>query len=200
MTYVISVISQKGGVGKSSISQLIALGYAGSTYRVLLADMDHQQKSSCKWKKKRDENDLPQILTVQDFRSVADVMKLAEKFDLIVFDGAPHATTQTLEMSKVSDLMILPMSASTFDMDPQIEVAYELVKAGIKKERIAMLFNRMGNSEIERVNAYKYIEQTSFVPLPVCLEDKTYYRYAAEGGLAFNKTRSGTTGWNDQPG
>ncbi|MEG7979119.1 MAG: ParA family protein [Mollicutes bacterium UO1] len=43
---VISFISQKGGVGKSTLARALATEATKKKFNVLLADCDHQQKTS----------------------------------------------------------------------------------------------------------------------------------------------------------
>src|SRR5438105_1268760 len=121
MVYFILVASQKGGVGKSALSQLIATGYANNGYSVLLADMDRQQQSSVLWDTWRSGNNLPEKVKVKSFGDVTDVLKVSSEYGLVVFDGAPHATIQTLEMAKLSNMIILPTPACKVDMEPQVK-------------------------------------------------------------------------------
>jgi len=43
---IISLISQKGGVGKSTLARVLAIETTKKKIKVLLADCDHQQKTS----------------------------------------------------------------------------------------------------------------------------------------------------------
>jgi chromosome partitioning protein len=188
MSYVIASIAQKGGVGKSSLAQLVAHGYAAEKYSVLLADMDSNQTSSVVWNKTRQENGIAPDITVQNFRSVLEASKAAADFDLTVFDGAPHATAQTLEIAQLSDLILLPVGASKYDLDPQIILAHELVGKGINKDRILFILCRVVATEKERQDVADYVAQTPFRLLPSFLEEKTGYRQAAEQGRAMTET------------
>ena len=44
---IIAFISQKGGVGKSTLSQALAVEGSQQKLKVLLADYDPQQQTSC---------------------------------------------------------------------------------------------------------------------------------------------------------
>ena len=52
---IVSLISQKGGVGKSALSRLIAVEYARAGLSVKVADLDTGQGSTTKWKSRRDQ-------------------------------------------------------------------------------------------------------------------------------------------------
>ncbi len=53
MTMIIGVISQKGGVGKSTLSRALAREAAVGGLRVKLADLDTQQGTSSDWHRRR---------------------------------------------------------------------------------------------------------------------------------------------------
>lgn len=188
MTYVIASVAQKGGVGKSSLSQLVAQGYAANDYNVLLADMDGNQTSSVVWNNTRLENGIIPGITAKAFRNVSEARKAAEPFDLVVFDGAPQASAQTLEIAQMADLILLPVGASKYDLDPQIILAYEMEKKGISAKRILFVLCRIVASDTERQAIADYIGQTPFRLLPAFLEEKTGYRQAAEQGRAMTET------------
>lgn len=189
--YIISILSQKGGVGKSSLAQLVSIGYGNNDHAVLLADMDHLQKSSVLWNDIRNEKGLKPVITVNAYRKPIEAIKFADgRFDLLVFDAPPHGTDRTLEMAKASNLIIIPTGPSRFDMEPNVKLANELVKSGIPRNRIVFFFNRMGTSEVERRNAYNYMSEAQYPVLKCFLEDKTGYRYAAESGLSFSDSSS----------
>jgi chromosome partitioning protein len=190
MSYVIASIAQKGGVGKTSLAHLVAQGYASNDYSVLLADMDTNQKSSVVWNTLRQENGITPIITVKPFRSVKEVIQDSEKLgvDLVVFDGAPHATAQTLEIARAADLILLPTGASKFDLDPQINLAHELVRQGIGTKQIFFVLSRLVASDNERQAVLDYLAQTPYKAFSSYLEEKTGYRHAAELGKAMTET------------
>jgi chromosome partitioning protein len=51
---IISLISQKGGVGKSTLARLLAVEIAKAGWRVKIADLDPAQGTATKWKARRD--------------------------------------------------------------------------------------------------------------------------------------------------
>ena len=56
MALRIGVVSQKGGVGKSTLSRMIACEYARSGWNVKIADMDASQGTSFNWQRRRIEH------------------------------------------------------------------------------------------------------------------------------------------------
>lgn len=186
--YIISSISQKGGVGKSSLAQLVAHGYASREYSVLLADMDISQQSSVKWNLERRTREHKPEIGVKSFATVKQALKEGEGYDLMVFDGAPSATAQTLEIAKLSTLILLPSNTSKYDLDPQINLAHELVRAGIDKSRIYLVLSRIVATENDLKATYEYIQATPYKTFQSYLEEKTGYRQTAEQGRALTET------------
>ncbi|WP_340700532.1 ParA family protein [Vibrio harveyi] len=52
---IISFLSQKGGVTKSTLARAVAVAFAQNDWSVHLADMDWQQQTCGKWTARRDE-------------------------------------------------------------------------------------------------------------------------------------------------
>ena len=98
MPLKIGVVSQKGGVGKSTISRLIACEYAKHDWQVKIADMDISQHTSTDWHGRRLGNDIKPDVAVEQYGSVARVLQDESHYDLIIFDGAPHSNKMTKQI------------------------------------------------------------------------------------------------------
>ncbi len=58
-------------------------------------------------------------------------------YGFVIFDGLPSTgdkstSAKTMEIGSMSNLIIIPGSSSIEDMEPQIDLAHELVKSGIE--------------------------------------------------------------------
>ena len=131
MALKISILSQKGGVGKSTLARAIAVEYARHDWQVKIADMDLKQSTSANWNRERMSRDHQPEVAVEAFAKVKDVLKQEGNYHLIIFDGAGTADLQTLEIAKSSDFIILPTGLSKDDLTPQIKLAHEFTKKGI---------------------------------------------------------------------
>lgn len=190
MAIIIGVLSQKGGVGKSTISRLIGREFSASDWNVKIADMDIQQGTSFHWCKRRAANAvLPEVRT-ETFSSVKAALKDAQHFDLFILDGAPHATAATADIAKEADLIILPTGLAIDDMAPQVLLAHEFVKNGIPKEKIAFVLWRVGDSDTEIQEARDYIAEAGYQTLDGQVPDRTGYRRASDAGRAVTETNS----------
>lgn len=193
MALIIGVVSQKGGVGKSTICRLIAREYAANELDVLIADMDVSQSTSFIWNGRRLENDIQPNIGVQQFRKVEAALKLEDKYDAIVFDGAPHATRQTLEISQYANVVVIPTGTSLDDLIPTVQLAHELKKNGVATQKIVIVFSRVGNSQVELDEATEYIQMAGYRLLEGAIPERTAYRRASDAGKAATETTHHST-------
>lgn len=191
MALRIAALSQKGGVGKSTIARAIAAEYARHGWSVKIADMDLKQKTSSNWNAERLSQGHDPKLEVQAFASVKDVLKQEKNYDLIVFDGAGQADLQTLEIAKNSHFIILPSGLSKDDLIPQIKLAHELVKKGLQRKNIGISLSRVGTSERELTDAIEYIKIAGYSYLGR-IDEKSSISQAMDNGLAAHETKFDT--------
>lgn len=187
-TKVIQVASQKGGVCKSTAARLIAVEYARVGWGVLIADMDIQQGTSTKWNMKRMQEEIPPEVSVEAFSSVDKALRRKDEFDMVIFDGAPHATRATAQIAEEADIIILPTGNSVEDMDEQIQLAHELRKKGIPTNKIAFVLMRVGESKSETRDAFEYLNGTPFFVFEESIQDKVAYRKALREGRVLTET------------
>lgn len=182
---IISLISQKGGVGKSTLARLLAVEIAKAGWRVKIADLDPAQGTATKWKARRDVAGLQPDVAVEKFRTVERAIKEADHFDLMILDGPAHAEKGGKVMAQASDLIIIPTGYSLDDMEPQIEAAYELEDSGIPSEKILFVFCRAKGSDSEDVAARSYLHKARLTVLdPVLPELASIRQGHAEGRAA----------------
>ncbi len=188
MALLVGVVSQKGGVGKSTISRLVACNYAANEWIVKIADMDLSQGTCTSWNRRRLQHEIEPRVSVEQFASVRDALKQADQYDLIVFDGAPHSTSKTLEIARVSQLVVLPTGMALDDLEPTIKLAHELKKHKVDPGKIAIAFSRIGNSEAEFAEATAYVEASGYFLLDGALYEKTAIRRACDEGKCATET------------
>jgi chromosome partitioning protein len=189
MPLILSVVSQKGGVGKSTICRAVAREFANIGWAVKIADLDISQGTSFQWRSRRLENNIQPDVPVEQFRDIAKAIKAAEQCDLLIFDGKPHSTKETADIARPADLIIIPTGLSLDDLRPSVVLAHDLVKAGIAQEKIVFALCRVGESEAEIADATGYLKETPYAILPGSLPEKTAYRRASDEGKALTETR-----------
>jgi chromosome partitioning protein len=189
MALLIGLISQKGGVGKSTLSRLLAREYAAGGWSVKIADLDVSQGTSFNWQARRLQHEITPNVPVERFGSVEAAVKVAEHYDLLILDGAPHSTASTLKIAQASSAVVLPTGLALDDLEPAVLLAHELVQKGIAREKIAFALCRVGESEIEIAEARSYIGQAGYGVLPGSIPEKIAYRRASDEGRALTETR-----------
>ena len=120
MPLILSVVSQKGGVGKSTICRAVAREFANIGWAVKIADLDISQGTSFQWRSRRLENNIQPDVPVEQFRDIAKAIKAAEQCDLLIFDGKPHSTKETADIARPADLIIIPTGLSLDDLRPSV--------------------------------------------------------------------------------
>lgn len=183
MAYMIGVVSQKGGVGKSTIARALAVAYAKAGWSVKVADLDINQGTSFEWQKRRLQAGIEPVVPVEVFATVTQARRVEAHHDLLIFDGAPHATQGTVEIAKIAGMVILPTGLSLDDLLPTVLLANTLVsKHGIQPERLAIALSRAGESSRELDDARAYLSGTPYHILSGHLQEKTAFRLAQDEG------------------
>lgn len=189
MTILIGVVSQKGGVGKSTVSRLVAREYVNADWNVKIADLDVSQGTSFNWQARRLQNGIEPVIAVERFGTVEQALKHTSHYDMMILDGPPHSTAGTLKIAAACDLVVLPTGLALDDMEPQILLAHEIVKKGIARDKVTFALCRVGDSEAEIAEARDYISQAGYNVLDGALPEKTAYRRASDEGRALTETR-----------
>lgn len=188
MALILGIVSQKGGVGKSTLARLVACEYASSGWAVKIADMDTSQGTSSHWQARRLQAGISPEISVEQFARVEQALKVADRFNLVLFDGAPHATATTLQIAQSSHLVLLPTGFSLDDLEPTIRLAHELKQKGIDPSKIAIAFCRVGDSTAELEEASAYIAKSGYLLLKGTLPERTGYRRAGDAGRSATET------------
>src|SRR5271168_3517571 len=82
----VSFVSQKGGVGKSTLARLFAVGAAHRGNRTLLADFDLEQLTCVEWNALRLKHAVEPDIDARAFKSLKKLRKSEEAIDYIVVD------------------------------------------------------------------------------------------------------------------
>lgn len=188
MALKISILSQKGGVGKSTLARALAVEYAKHDWEVKIADMDLKQSTSANWNRERMSRELTPTIAVETFSNVKDVLRQDQNYDLIIFDGAGHADLQTWEIAKISDYILLPTGSAKDDLTPQIKLAHELTKKGMARTKIGITLSRVGRSERELNDTIEYIGLAGYRYLGH-IKEMTSISQSHDEGQAANETK-----------
>jgi chromosome partitioning protein len=181
---IISLLSQKGGVGKSGLARLLAVEFVRAGWDVKIADLDTMQGTVTKWKVRRDQAKVVPEIPVEKFATVERAIREANKYDLLLLDGPAHAEKGGLSMAKKSKLILMPSCFGLDDLDAQLEAAYELEANGIERSRIWFIFSRTTGSANEEQTAREYLQRAEVNVFEPVFAELPCIRQAHNGGKA----------------
>lgn len=200
MSTVIAFVSQKGGVGKSTLSRALAVAAAAQpeprskksadALSVKIADLDIQQSTSVEWNKLRMQAGREPSISVEAIATAAQALKAATQYDLLIIDAPARASAGTLELAKAADLVVQPSGPALDDLRPAVKEFHALVKAGIPTRKLAMALNHIGTDKEEQ-DARGYIIEAGFAVLAGYLPERPAYRNAQNSGRSILETSFG---------
>jgi chromosome partitioning protein len=188
MTYIIGMVSQKGGVGKSTLARLMAREFVQGGMSAKIADLDTQQQTCTHWAGRRAESSVQPEIQVQSFAAVKTALDDAGRFDVLIVDGKPNASDQTYEIAQAADLIVIPTGQTVDDLHPGVVLAHTLRKKGVPIDRIAFAMFKTTGSERENAAARQYLTQAGYTVLDGEVSVSTGYGSASDAGKALTET------------
>ena len=181
---IIGVLSQKGGVGKTTLSLNIASHYAGQGQKVLLVDAD-PQGSALAWSSARD---LPPLFPVVGMAKPSlhrDLPAIAADYDVTIIDGAPRVNDLGRAAILASDLVLIPVQPSPFDVWAADDTVQLVQEAQQFKEALKAAFainRKIVNTAIGR-DVAKAFDDAPFPVLPATVCQRVLFAECAGQGL-----------------
>ena len=124
---VIALVGNKGGAGKTTLTVNLAVGL-GRLGRIVILDTD-PQGSSAQWRSIADDEMLPPVISATD-NVVEQVRGLVTEYDYLVVDCPPSVQApQTLSVLQVTDLALIPVQPSPFDLWASIHIEQAVMQA-----------------------------------------------------------------------
>lgn len=136
MSKVISVLNLKGGSGKTTVATNLAVAFAMGGAKTLLIDTD-KQESSVSWFGNRGEDLVKlNVVALSDAQALKkQIVDFGEIYDVVIIDGAPQVDILAAVSIMASDLILLPVAPSPYDiwatetMVDRIKTAQEVLPA-----------------------------------------------------------------------
>jgi chromosome partitioning protein len=184
---VVGVVSQKGGVGKSTLCQLIAREAAISGKNAKILDFDVKQMTSTDWVRARMERDIEPAIEAEPAKDVKKAVKHSRGYDIILLDGSPGAPKRTAELLAVSDMIILPTGASRADLVPSLALARRIADMNLTTDGPVFALCRVMTAS-ETAEARSAIRNAGFETLDGELIERVGYRQAQNIGRSPTET------------
>lgn len=187
MTYIIGMISQKGGVGKSTLARMMACEFIAGGMTAKIADLDTQQQTCTNWAGRRAESGFQPEILVQSYATLRSALADAPNFDAMILDGKPNASEQTLEIARAADLVIIPTGPTVDDLHPGVVLAHSLRAKGAGS-RLAFAMVKTTASARETAMGREYLTQAGYAVLDGEVSVSTAYGTAGDVGRAITET------------
>lgn len=181
---ILAVISQKGGVGKTTLATALAVAAEQDGKSVALFDLD-PQASACFWSDQRKKTGKGITPTVRDVNynrltHYLDAMR-QEGADLIVLDCPPVHRDIADEAIKAADMVLIPTRAEALDIRAMTQTV-RLVQQLNKTPTVVLTFCPPSGAEIEQARAI--IVQLGADLAPVDIHLRKAFSRAQQDGLA----------------
>jgi chromosome partitioning protein len=184
---IIAFTNQKGGVGKTTLSVHVAAELARRGQRVKLIDMDPQH-SALDWAEARDGAELAPLFEVEGFPKPTIHKHIAAKtsdFDSVVIDVPPQGSALARSAMLATDLVLIPVQPSPYDVWAARETVTLLQEAIVFKEllKYAFAINRqIVNTAIGRDVRSALAEYENIPTLETTICQRVVFAESAVGG------------------
>lgn len=150
----ISIISQKGGTGKTTLALNLAVAAELDGRSTVVIDLD-PQASAKGWHDNR-ESETPVVISAQAAR-LPEILDTSKKHgaEFIVIDTAPHSESASLAAARISDLVLIPCRPGILDLRA---IAASADICSLAKAKAAVVLNAVpprGNLPNEAEEAIK---------------------------------------------
>jgi chromosome partitioning protein len=114
---VIALVSQKGGVGKTTLSINLAAAAHNRGKAVVIADTDPQQSVYRWYEARKSDHPLPYVASVFPDTLATYLGKARQNgADYAFIDSSPNSTEDSLAIADQADLLLVPCSPSFVDL------------------------------------------------------------------------------------
>jgi chromosome partitioning protein len=114
--YVVALLSQKGGGGRTSLTVSLATAAEEVGLEALIVDLD-PQATACKWGDRRTV-EAPIVIDAQPARLANALAKAREGgIKLVLIDTPPRSAEAALAAAKLADLIVMPIRPQMYDLE-----------------------------------------------------------------------------------
>ena len=136
---IIGLLNQKGGVGKTTLSVNLAASLARTGARLLLIDAD-TQGSALDWAAAREGESLFSVIGFPRATIHKEIGKIGQGYDHIIIDGPPRVTDLARSAIMASDVVLIPVQPSPYDIWSVDEIVKLTEEARVYRDNLKVTF------------------------------------------------------------
>lgn len=182
---IITMLAQKGGTGKTTLSIHLATVAAGKNRKVVIADTD-PQSSAMVWRQRRGQ-DLPEVAKYEAVDLERDLEAMAASgAEFLIIDTPPHSTDKASIAASMADLVLIPSRPAILDLaaiGDSVAIARQVGKPGAIVLNCCPPPTRHGETAIVQ-EARDALEVYEMPVAPVAVSQRAAFSHALIDGRA----------------
>lgn len=195
---IIGILNQKGGVGKTTLTLNLAASFAAGGLSTLVVDAD-PQGSALTWSTVREAEPMFPVIGMAKPTLHKELPTIAEKYDVTLIDGAPRVNDLGRAVIMASDLVVIPVQPSPYDVWACEETCTLIKEAQQYREELDAVFainRKIVNTVIGRDVATALADQP-FPILDAHITQRVAFAESAAAGLSVFETAPGSEAANE---
>jgi chromosome partitioning protein len=139
MPRVVSILNQKGGFGKTTLTIHLATAFARRGQKVLLIDAD-PQASALDWSAARQTEPLFPVVGIPKASLHKELPSLVKDYQTVLIDGPPRVYDVARSAIMASQLVLIPVKPSPYDVWAAKEIVDLLHEASVYNPKLKSAF------------------------------------------------------------
>ena len=182
---IIGLLNQKGGVGKTTLSVNLAACLARTGARLLLIDVD-PQGSALDWAAAREGESLFSVIGFPRATIHKEIGKIGQGYDHIIIDGPPRVTDLSRSAIMASDVVLIPVQPSPYDIWSVDEIVKLTEEARVYRDnqKVTFVINRKIANTIIGRDVREALANYSIPTMNAAVTQRVIYAEAVAQGQA----------------
>ena len=182
---IIGLLNQKGGVGKTTLSVNLAASLTRTGARLLLIDVD-PQGSALDWAAAREGESLFSVIGFPRATIHKEIGKIGQGYDHIIIDGPPRVTDLSRSAIMASDVVLIPVQPSPYDIWSVDEIVKLTEEARVYRDnqKVTFVINRKIANTIIGRDVREALANYSIPTMTAAVTQRVIYAEAVAQGQA----------------